>query len=239
MLLLYDADIHHVDTYMGKLFALMKEQGLFDNTAIFVTSDHGEEFGEHGNWHHSKHLYREVVQIPLIVKLPGLTPPKGKVEVPVSLLDIAPTLLSLAEDRPPKVWYGDSLVKIASRPEKYANRRVLSENVIGHGKRQVHMIALQDLAVKYFRVYCSGAPPYPDGERGFQNGERQELYWLEPDPFEQVNLAPFYPRMKDSMKKETLNLSSQIEQNQEGKTQTGGGKLSKDVLDRLKTLGYL
>ena len=155
------------------------------------------------------------------------------------MLDIAPTLLSLAGDRPPEVWYGDSLTQVVSHPEKYDKRQVMSENVISHGKRQVHMIALQNHAAKYFRVYCSKAPPYAEGVRGFHEGERQELYWIKPDPFEQVNLAPFYRRFKDKMRKETLNLSSEIEKVHKGKAPTSGGKLSKDVLDRLKPLGYL
>ncbi|MFH2000211.1 MAG: sulfatase, partial [Planctomycetota bacterium] len=71
MIHLYDADILEVDFWLDKLFSLLKEQDLFDGTTIIVTSDHGEEFGEHGNWHHSKHLYEEVVHVPMIVKLPA------------------------------------------------------------------------------------------------------------------------------------------------------------------------
>ena len=69
---LYDAEIRSMDRAFGVLVALLKERGLYDPAVIVVTSDHGEEFGEHGRmgWH-SHTLFEELLRVPLLVKLPG------------------------------------------------------------------------------------------------------------------------------------------------------------------------
>ena len=67
----YDGEIAYLDYYMGKLFEKLKELGIYDNTMIIITSDHGEFFGEHDYWYHSHELYEEVIKIPLIIKYPG------------------------------------------------------------------------------------------------------------------------------------------------------------------------
>ncbi|MBU0755804.1 MAG: sulfatase [Planctomycetes bacterium] len=239
MINLYDADILHVDGWMERLFTLLRATGLFEETAIIITSDHGEEFGEHGNWHHSKHLYREVVQVPLILKLPGRNPAQGRVDVPVSLLDIAPTLTSLAGLPSAPQWHGDSLLEIAQDSKAFLSRKVLSENVIPHGDRSVHMIALQDHLVKYFRVFCEADKAYPDGVRGFNQGERQEIYQLLPDPMEQVDVADFYPRLREGLRKETLDRMQELKKEHSARTGTTPSEISREVMEQLEALGYM
>ena len=91
----YDAELRSADDAVGDLIAALREKGLYDNTMIVVTSDHGEEFGEHGmmGWH-SHTLHDELLLVPLIVKYPqsrnrGLVMP-----FQVRGIDIAPTVLS-------------------------------------------------------------------------------------------------------------------------------------------------
>jgi len=67
---LYDGEIKYVDTELGKFFKQLKELNLYDNTLIILTSDHGEEFRDHGGWSHVG-LYEEAIHVPLIMKLPG------------------------------------------------------------------------------------------------------------------------------------------------------------------------
>ena len=55
----------------GRLLETLRERGRFDNTLVVVTSDHGESFGEHGEFYHGKVLYEENIRVPLVVKLPG------------------------------------------------------------------------------------------------------------------------------------------------------------------------
>jgi len=89
----YDAAIYGADEYVGQLISELKVRGLYDNTIIIITSDHGERFGERGKWDHVDTLYQELIDVPLIIRIPGV---EGKeVDTPVSNLDIAPTILEL------------------------------------------------------------------------------------------------------------------------------------------------
>ena len=67
----YQQEITHMDGDLGRFFRWLKSEGLYDNTTIVITSDHGEEFLEHGGWWHGTTLYDEQLHVPLIVKLPN------------------------------------------------------------------------------------------------------------------------------------------------------------------------
>ena len=98
---LYDAGIAQMDQELGRLVAFLHERGLLDESLLVVTSDHGEEFLEHGSVLHGQTHIQEVQRIPLLLRGPGL--PRGmRVATPVSLVDVAPTILSLlgARDAP-------------------------------------------------------------------------------------------------------------------------------------------
>jgi arylsulfatase A-like enzyme len=90
----YDGGIRKGDRYIGKLLAYMEELGLLDNTLIVFTSDHGEEFLEHGRCFHLTTLYREVLHVPLIIAGPGIKPRTVAELVPASV-SVAPTILDL------------------------------------------------------------------------------------------------------------------------------------------------
>lgn len=98
---LYDGGIAHTDAVLGNLFARLKSSGLLENTIVVITSDHGEGFWEHGLASHGTMLYREVLHVPLIIRLPGKNPPSGRVSGLVALADLFPTLLErLGIDHP-------------------------------------------------------------------------------------------------------------------------------------------
>ena len=65
------------DRHVGRVIAALKELGLYDKTAIFVTGDHGEGLGEHGVTAHGYDLYAPQTKVPLIVRVPGLQPRAG------------------------------------------------------------------------------------------------------------------------------------------------------------------
>jgi arylsulfatase A-like enzyme len=90
----YDAAVHRGDRGFGALLDVLKERGLDDETVVVVTSDHGEEFLEHGRCFHIRTLYREVVRVPLIVRVPAARPARIAGVVPASVA-IAPTILEL------------------------------------------------------------------------------------------------------------------------------------------------
>ncbi len=94
----YDHEIRYVDTWLDYLFDTLSRRADWDRTAVIVTSDHGEAFGEHGYRHHGFGLHEHQLRVPLIVRVPGLEP--RRVADPTSLIDLAPTLLDLAGVRP-------------------------------------------------------------------------------------------------------------------------------------------
>ncbi len=90
----YDGAVHRADRFVGKILAELRGLGLLDHTVIVLTSDHGEEFYEHGGCFHLNTLYREVLHVPLMIFAPGLRPARVATLVPASV-SIARTILEL------------------------------------------------------------------------------------------------------------------------------------------------
>jgi hypothetical protein len=91
----YDSTIRHVDGLMAGLFSELSNEGVANRTIVVITSDHGEEFGEHGHTSHGNTLYTEALHVPLIIIPPSSVHLGGKVEVPASTVDIYPTILTI------------------------------------------------------------------------------------------------------------------------------------------------
>jgi arylsulfatase A-like enzyme len=89
----YDGELRYIDDRLDELFQELRALGRYDNALIVITSDHGELFGEHGHWGHGGEPVRELVHVPLIVKYPQNVR-RGVEEKPVSLVDVAPTILA-------------------------------------------------------------------------------------------------------------------------------------------------
>ena len=98
----YDAEIRSMDAALGRFFAFLRQSGLYDRSIIVLTSDHGEEFGERGQvgWH-SHTLYDELLEVPLLIKLPASRHAGRSVAAQVRSIDLPPTILSLL-GRPPR-----------------------------------------------------------------------------------------------------------------------------------------
>ena len=93
---LYDGEIAYVDRRAGELAALLRSRGLLDDTIVAVTSDHGEMIGEHGLMDHKLDLFEPVLRIPLVLRYPPAVAPGQRIDAPVMLQDLYPTLLALA-----------------------------------------------------------------------------------------------------------------------------------------------
>jgi arylsulfatase A-like enzyme len=91
----YDGSIRYVDDSIKQLFSQLKERGQLENTIVVLTSDHGQEFGDHGLYGHAKSLYRAEIHIPLLVWKPGLVPGSVRVATPVSTSAIPATILDM------------------------------------------------------------------------------------------------------------------------------------------------
>ncbi|HEV2118149.1 MAG TPA: sulfatase [Terriglobales bacterium] len=94
----YDGAIQYVDTELGEFFRQLQQRGLDKNTLVVITSDHGEEFNEHGFMDHLNALYRELIHVPLIFWQPGKLPQGMHIATPVSTVSLPATLLSLVPD---------------------------------------------------------------------------------------------------------------------------------------------
>ena len=92
----YDESIAYLDHQLGRLFSELKRQGRWDNTLVVITSDHGEEFGEQGVYFHGSSLYRGSLEVPLLLRFPGAVPAGQSIGAPVSLKDLAATVLDVS-----------------------------------------------------------------------------------------------------------------------------------------------
>jgi arylsulfatase A-like enzyme len=141
---LYDGEIRFTDQALGVLLAKLREVGLWENTVVVITADHGEEFFEHGKIGHLFHIFDEAIQVPLIVHYPPEIEPGLVLEEQVRLMDIAPTILGLVEveskalgmpagapeqDRDLSPWlrgdlFAGRVPQLVSFPENYGGGRV-------------------------------------------------------------------------------------------------------------------
>ena len=113
LLALYDGEIRLVDDHLAKLAASLTRLGLDENTVVVVTSDHGDEFFEHGRKGHHRTLYDEILRVPFVLYVPGATPTKPVVTMETSIIDIMPTVLSLVGIDIPDGVEGVNLAPVA------------------------------------------------------------------------------------------------------------------------------
>lgn len=173
---LYDAEVKYLDHCIGDFIEQLKDIGVnFNNTFFIMTSDHGDEFKEHGGLVHSAKLYDELIRVPLIIVGPGLN--QRTIKEQVSLLNIPPTILSLVSKKDYPFFQGKSILSLmvdGVGGEEY----VISEGCVEDRKsvlpRAVNeRISCRSLSWKYIHNY---------------NGA-DELYSLTQDPAETVNLV--------------------------------------------------
>lgn len=172
---LYDNELAYNDAEIGKLVAELKRLGLYDDTILFVTADHGEEFGEHGETRHGKTLYQQALHIPGILKLPGSRHAGLRPDALASNIDTAPTLLALAGVEAPKEFQGRSLLDVIENHASESDRRVFSEVVAPN----FVSYAVRDRRYKHIKTLV---PELSDS-----------VYDLETDPGETKNLLPDVP----------------------------------------------
>jgi len=127
---LYDGEIRYLDEHLGELFAWLQAEGLYDPALIVLTSDHGEEFQEHGGWWHGQTLYQEQIAVPLIVKYPGAARAGEVAGDLAASLDVAPTILDAAGLPVPDTMMGRSLWSASEPPAYVYAEEDLEGNVV-------------------------------------------------------------------------------------------------------------
>lgn len=105
----YDGEVSYNDAQLARLIAHLEELGILDDTLIVVTSDHGEEMFEHGSVGHGQSLYQELISVPLLLWRKGALPAARVVDTDAEIVDVAPTVLSLAGLAPVDAHQGADL----------------------------------------------------------------------------------------------------------------------------------
>ncbi len=114
----YDGEIGYADAIVGRFLDDLRAKGLYDRSFIILMSDHGEGLGEHGEFSHGVLLYREAIQVPLIVKLPGKARAGEEIKSVASIVDLLPTILAQVGIESPKGIDGVDLFSPAAANER-------------------------------------------------------------------------------------------------------------------------
>ena len=105
----YEGEVAFADHCVGQVLEKLRQLGLYDDTLIVITGDHGEMLGEHGELNHGFFIYEGALRVPLVMRVPRSPAGSRQVDIPVSLIDIVPTVLSLVGAPVPKEVQGTDL----------------------------------------------------------------------------------------------------------------------------------
>ncbi len=169
---LYDGELRFTDLHVGRVLDTLKQTGLWDQSIIVLTSDHGEGLGEHNIRQHGYHIYVQQNKVPFIVRVPGISP--RVVDEPVGHVDLFPSLLNLlgAPDEPQLL--GRSFVDLMTGSAPFAPRQVFGE-VEYEGP-----VVRKSVATSVWHLIANVVPDHTF-----------ELYHLASDPEEAHDLAGY------------------------------------------------
>ena len=216
----YDGEIAFADAQAGRLLAYLRDQRRFDSAVVVVAGDHGEGLGEHGETNHGFFIYNSTLHVPLIVRIPGLTP--GLVQSDASLIDVMPTVLDALKIGIPAGVQGRSLMGDMQRRSSPGEppRELYAETYLPllHF-RWSNLRGIQVQGLKYI------------------DAPRPELYDLHADPGELKDLIGQRPAVARELHAKLLSLVS--------RNTPAAGRGPEEVLTdpillaRLRSLGYL
>ena len=217
----YDGEIAFADTQAGRLLTYLKDRKLFDSSVVVMAGDHGEGLGEHGEKNHGFFIYNSTLHVPLIVRVPGITP--GLVQSDASLIDVMPTVLDALKIAIPAGVQGRSLIgDMRGRHSSPGEppRELYAETYLPllHF-RWSNLRAIQVQGLKYI------------------DAPRPELYDLRADPGELKDLSCQRPAVARELHAKLLNLVNRD-------TPAAGREPEAVLTDpillaRLRSLGYL
>jgi arylsulfatase len=227
---LYDNGIAYMDSCIGEFIRALKDMGMYDNSLIIITADHGEEFQEHGYMlHENPFFYEEIIHVPFLVKLPrGMREAASgrRIHALVELIDIMPSVLECAKIKPLHVL-GASFLPLLEGTEK--------------GKEYVYGLSSKK------SVYIRSHKWKLLGDDDL-NETRFQLYDLENDPHEQRDIITQKAEVKTMLFRklqERLESSMALQEQIFGKT--GGHKqrmgkglgINEQQKEKLRSLGYI
>jgi arylsulfatase A-like enzyme len=212
----YDGEVHHVDRRIGDLFAQLRAMGTLDRSHILLVTDHGEEFGEHGGWCHGHGIYEEMIGSPMAYRPPGGLPEGRRITRPTPLLDLPYTLCRILGFETPPLHQGRDIPELLGQAAPGRPVPVLSELPP----------SLYALRLDHWKLIRRGPASSPDWR----------LYDLAADPMERTNLAAQQP---DTLALLQGYLEGRLAEVSQTRLATIGSSSDPELLDRLKSLGYI
>jgi arylsulfatase A-like enzyme len=218
---LYDAEIAANDAAFGDLLDVLEARGLLDDTVVVFVSDHGEEFMEHGRLEHAKTFYREVIEVPLVVRFPDLGHGR-RIAAPVQHVDVMPTLLGyLGVAQPPGLEGRDLTPWVTG--EEPSPEDVAATEIHSYLDRRGYRGA--SVRVGDWR-YVDMRAPRPS----------EELYDVPRDPAEKADVDERHPVRAGWMESRIRLYRHHAES---GQLQPTVEHLDKELRERLRALGYI
>jgi arylsulfatase A-like enzyme len=236
---LYDGEIRYTDEKLIKpLVEKLQQIGIYERTMFIITSDHGEQFYDHGSWNHGNFLYEDVLKVPLIIKFPDSKFHGRNSSTIVRVIDILPTILEeLGIDFDEKSFDGQSLLMILNGKEK-EDRIFLADmadpNDTAASSRFPQRIAMNSGRLKiilnreFRKEYLDSLPERPPSVPPI------ELYDIRADPAEKMNIADKMADLVRRMTGQMNGLYKNVQKRQMPKTQ-----MTKELEDQLRALGYI
>ncbi|HET9482133.1 MAG TPA: sulfatase-like hydrolase/transferase, partial [Candidatus Polarisedimenticolia bacterium] len=234
---LYDREIQYVDGHVGALIDVLRDRGELDNAVIVLTSDHGESFGEHDHWEHSRVLYEDLLHVPFLLRLPGGRAAGTVVRDAIAQpTDILPTVLSAAGLPMPEELEGRDLLA------------ALGDD--GSGGREAHP-GVRDLQFAFAELDRNVDWPARWGARYDRDltsvrtlrykyiqssTGREELYDLQTDPGETIDQAASMPDSVASMRALVMLWRKSMK---ERGASDAGGEVDEGLKESLRGLGYI
>lgn len=221
----YDAGVLKVDRAIGRLVDHLKKLGVYDETAIVITADHGESFTEHGIYFDHHGLYDPTVRVPLIIKAPGF---EGREDQFVQHFDIVPTVLDVLGEE-----YEDDRFEGVSLADHGGTRNLDREAVYMEEAHTVRRRAVRTKSHKFiFTVEGSNECRYC----GITHGPSEELFDIETDPGERRNIVDDEPQLKTKLEDRIHfwigDLPDPVEQD-------SSFEVSGELEEHLEEMGYL
>ncbi|HEX9668671.1 MAG TPA: sulfatase-like hydrolase/transferase [Thermoanaerobaculia bacterium] len=206
----YDGDIAAADAIVGRLVARLRELDVYDEALVVLLSDHGEGLGDHGEQEHGIFLYREALQVPLLLKLPGARRAGETVAAPAQLVDVLPTVLAMVGAQVPEAAQGRPLLGLAAET---APRPIYAETWFA----RLHM-------------GWSELTSVIEGERHFISAPTPELYDLAADPRERRNVLTRERRAYAALRDQLERFAKPLAKPEE---------VDPETAQKLAALGYL
>jgi arylsulfatase A-like enzyme len=243
----YDGSIRGLDAEMGRLFDALRGLGLDRRTLVLFTSDHGEEFLEHGRTFHGHSVYGEQSLVPLILWQPGRIPSGKVVEEPVQTIDLMPTLIELAGLPRAEGMQGRSLGPLLSLAAEtstragddyrrrlselgWSHRAVITEQPLSRDERhEGASVAILDSGWKLVRHTIRSDRSQPE----------YELFDFENDPLDQHDVARDHPDVLERLARALEAWRVRAEAEKLESDGVGMEKIDAEELRRLRALGYI